>query len=131
MDNYQDQPQYIVVERPSNSLGTAAFVLSLIAFLSAGCLSPISLILSIAAMGRQPKDLAVAGLVLSLIGCIPFAALAIWMLMIAGIFAAAGAPNADGGDPVEVDVQFRWRPEEVPDLSPGPVGVPEKAIDPE
>lgn len=53
---------------PSNSLGIAGFICSLLGLLTAGVLSPVGLILSLIALGRQPRGFAIAGVVLGLLG---------------------------------------------------------------
>ena len=51
-------------------MGVAGFVVSLVGFTSLGLLSPIGLILSIIGMRREPKGLAIAGLVVGIVGTI-------------------------------------------------------------
>ncbi len=59
------------VAAPSeNGLGIAGFILSLVGLLSCGLLSPLGLIFSFAGMFRRPRGLAIAGLVLGLVGSI-------------------------------------------------------------
>ena len=74
MTSNQPQPvQQVFVQaqaQPSNGLGIAGFVLSLIGILSCGFLSPLGLILAFAGMFKQPRGLATAGLVLGLLGSI-------------------------------------------------------------
>jgi hypothetical protein len=54
---------------PSNSLGVAGFVVSLLGlFATCGLLSPVGLIMSAFAMRREPRSLAIAGLVLGILG---------------------------------------------------------------
>jgi general secretion pathway protein G len=54
--------------RQANGLGVAAFICSLVGLFTGGILSPIGLILSLVALGRQPRGMAVAGLILGLLG---------------------------------------------------------------
>lgn len=61
-------PQHIFIEQPSNGLGVAGFVLSLVGFLSCGLLSPLALLLSFIALFKPPRGLAIAGFVLGLVG---------------------------------------------------------------
>lgn len=68
-DSFERVQTIVIREQPSNPLGVAAFVLALVSFVSLGFLAPLALILSIVAMTKKPKDMAVAGLVLSLVGC--------------------------------------------------------------
>lgn len=62
----------------SNGFGVAGFVVSLVAFCVGGLLSPISLILSLIGLTRAPRGFAIAGLILSLIGCVVLSG-AIWL----------------------------------------------------
>lgn len=67
----------------SNGLGVAGFVISLISFLClGGLISPVSLIMCGVAMRREPKGLAIAGLILSIVG-------SLW-LIIAVVFIGLG-----------------------------------------
>lgn len=52
----------------TNPLGLAGFICSLIGLVSVGILSPVGLILSLVALGRQPKGFAIAGVILGLLG---------------------------------------------------------------
>lgn len=73
-------PSSIVVgpgPAPSNGLGIAGFVVAMVSLFTCGVLWPISLGLSIAGMRREPKGLAIAGLVLSILGMLLFV---FWML---------------------------------------------------
>ncbi len=75
----------------ANGLGIAGFVISLVGLCSGGILSPIGLIISIVAATRQPRALAVAGIVLGAIGsCGILLALLFVPVLIAGILAAIG-----------------------------------------
>lgn len=53
---------------PRNDLGLVGFILSLVGFLTGGLLSPVGLIISIVALGREPKGFAIAGLIIGLLG---------------------------------------------------------------
>ena len=83
------QPQQIIVQQAqSNGMGVAGFVCALLAILL--CWIPVldwilwilGLIFSIIGMTKQPKGLAIAGLVLSLIGLI-------FLVVLIGIISAA------------------------------------------
>lgn len=82
----------VIVRNESNSLGTAAFVTSIVALFTGGCLSPIALIFSVIAMQKPPKGMAAAGLVISLVGLIPAAFLVMTviapMLVVGGLAAS-------------------------------------------
>lgn len=90
----QHQQHSVIVIREENGLGLAGFIISLAGLvLTAGLLSPIGLIVSLAALGRQPRGFAWAGVILGLIGScgilvvITFAGVAILAAM--GIAAVA------------------------------------------
>jgi hypothetical protein len=58
-----------VPTKPTNGLGIAGFVVSLVGLLgTGGLLCPIGLIMSLIALGRQPKGFAIAGVVIGLLG---------------------------------------------------------------
>ena len=59
-------PQYAVAARRTNGWGIAGFVVSLVAYLTCGLLSPIAALLSFIGVLRAPRGLAIAGLILSL-----------------------------------------------------------------
>ena len=62
-------PTVVVQEAPSNGLGTAGFVVSLVGFvLSCGLLCPIGLLLSLVALTKRPRGMAIAGVVIGFIG---------------------------------------------------------------
>ena len=52
----------------TNGLGVAGFVLSLVGWFSCGFFSPLALILSAVALRREPRGLAIAGLILGILG---------------------------------------------------------------
>jgi len=61
---------------PQNVLGIVGLILSLVSLLlTCGILSPIALIVSTIGMFQKPRGTAVAGLVLSLVGCLFFVGL--------------------------------------------------------
>jgi hypothetical protein len=96
-----------VPQRQSNTLGIAGFVISLVGLLgSGGLLCPIGLILSLIALGRQPKGFAIAGVILGALGScgaivvfLAFGALILAALGI-GVLAAFVAMN----DPQRVEL---------------------------
>lgn len=77
MEYENGQRPYMVVEKKTNGMGTAGFVLSLVAIFF-GCFAPLAscilwllgLIFSFIGVFRRPRGLAIAGLVISLIGII-------------------------------------------------------------
>lgn len=55
--------------RQTNGMGIAGFVISLVGLVATGgLLSPIGLVLSLIALGRQPRGFAIAGVILGLVG---------------------------------------------------------------
>ncbi len=71
---HRGQPIYIgfdvppVPRRRRNWFGFFGFVLSLFSFLTAGFLSPLALLINLLGLRREPRGLAKAGVVLSLVG---------------------------------------------------------------
>jgi hypothetical protein len=78
------------VAQPVNSLAIAGFVCSLVGLASAGLLSPIGLILSIVALGREPKGFAIAGVVIGALGTCGALVGLIFLGLGAAILAALG-----------------------------------------
>lgn len=70
----------VVVNNDQNGLGTAAFVTSIVALFTGGCLSPLSLVFALVAMSKRPRGMAVAGLCVSCVGIIPMALISIPIL---------------------------------------------------
>ena len=64
------QPNVVYVKRPSNSMGLAGFIVSLVGWLSCGLLCPIGLVLSVLGMRKEPRGFALAGLILGLLGSV-------------------------------------------------------------
>src|SRR3954462_5124305 len=69
------QPQtptnYTVVNAPpTNGLGLAGFITSLVGIVTCGVLSPVGLLLSLIGLLKSPRGFAVAGTVLGLIGSV-------------------------------------------------------------
>ncbi|MBC7834911.1 MAG: hypothetical protein H7Y88_07400 [Phycisphaerales bacterium] len=88
------QQQYDLAHQQENGLGLAGFIVSLIGLISCGILSPIGLIMSWIAKSREPKGLAIAGVVLGLVGSaelILFLALGVFGMILAALGLAAGA----------------------------------------
>ncbi len=67
---------------PSNGLGVAGFVVSLVGFLACPLVSVVGMIMSFIAMFREPRGFAIAGFVIGLLGSLV-------MLVIALFFGAA------------------------------------------
>ncbi len=60
--------QVVVQQAPSNSLGTAGFVLALVGWVSCGFLCPLGFLLSLFGLGKQPRGLAIAGTIIGGLG---------------------------------------------------------------
>ena len=70
---YQQPPaggQMYVQQAPSNGLGIAGFVTSLIGVVTCGFLSPVGLVFSLIGLTKQPRGLAIAGTILGLLGSV-------------------------------------------------------------
>lgn len=76
------QQTVLVQAPPSNALGLAGFITSLVGFLTCGLLSPIAVLLSFFALFKSPRGFAVAGTVLGLLG-------SSWMALFGFAFLAA------------------------------------------
>lgn len=73
---YQPYPYTPPTPQPSNGLGIAGFVVSLVGIVTGGILSPIGLLLSLIALFRPPRGFAIAGLIIGLIGSL---VLLVWL----------------------------------------------------
>ncbi|HHK42428.1 MAG TPA: hypothetical protein ENJ50_08425, partial [Planctomycetaceae bacterium] len=58
----------VVQPAPTNGLGIAGFIISLLGFLSCGLLSPIGFLLSLVGLTKQPRGFAIAGAIIGAIG---------------------------------------------------------------
>jgi hypothetical protein len=56
--------------QPTNGLGIAGFITSLVGIVSCGLLAPVGLILSLFALVKRPRGFAIAGTVIGAIGCV-------------------------------------------------------------
>jgi hypothetical protein len=83
--NYQ---QVIVQPQPSNGLGIAGFIVSLLGIFTAGLLCPIGLLLSFFALFKKPRGFAIAGFIIGLIGTLVIVAI----VSIFGLAFMAGKP---------------------------------------
>ena len=67
--SYPQPQQFVVVHVvPSNGLGVAGFVVSLISLFCCGLTSPVGLFLSLVALARPPRGFAFAGVILGGLG---------------------------------------------------------------
>ena len=72
----QSVSQHVTIHAaPSNGLGVAGFIVSLVGFLTCGLACPIGLLLSLPALAKRPRGFAIAGSVLGFLGT---AVLALW-----------------------------------------------------
>ncbi|MEL6740360.1 MAG: DUF4190 domain-containing protein [Planctomycetota bacterium] len=53
---------------PSNGLGTAGFVTSIVGWVTCGVLCPVGLLMSLVALGKQPRGFAIAGAIIGGLG---------------------------------------------------------------
>jgi hypothetical protein len=83
--------QVIVPEPPSNGLGVAGFVISLLSILLCGLTSPIGLLVSLVALAWRPRGLAAAGVILGGVGSLWLFAFGLTIL--AGILGLGAAAN--------------------------------------
>lgn len=70
----QNAPLGYAPPPPSNGLGTAGFIVSLVGLFTGGILSPLGLLLSFIALFRRPRGMATAGFIIGMIGSIFLAA---------------------------------------------------------
>lgn len=81
MTTYPPQPDY-APQPESNGLGIAGFVVSLCGLiLTCGCASPIGLVLSLVALRKEPRGLAIAGTVIGAIGSLMIIPLGIGIML--------------------------------------------------
>ena len=73
----------------TNGLGIAGFICSLVGLLTCGILSPVGLLLSLAAMFRPPRGFAIAGVMLGILGSLWVAAIIAVVSLTIGLRAAA------------------------------------------
>lgn len=91
-----NQPQ----DASTNGLGLAGFVISLLGICSGGALSPVGLLVSFVAIFRTPRRLAIAGLILGLLGttwliiALTVVGVTVMAAMLTGLIAGQGALEA-------------------------------------
>lgn len=73
----------------TNGLGIAGFICSLVGLLTCGILSPVGLLLSLAAMFRPPRGFAIAGVMLGILGSLWVATITVVVSLTIGLAAAA------------------------------------------
>jgi hypothetical protein len=82
----------------SNGMGLAGFIISLVGLMSCGLVSPIGLVLSWIGLSKEPKGLAIAGLVLGLLGSL-WIVVALAFGLFGGLLAVAGLSALGEGLP--------------------------------
>ena len=88
----QQQRPVVVVRAatPTNGLGVAGVVVSLVGLVATcGLLSPLGLLFSLIAMFKRPRGMAIAGLILGLIGSV-WVIVAVFVIGVTAIGAAVG-----------------------------------------
>ena len=96
MQPQQQYPQTIVVQQvaaPSNSIGLAGFILSLVGFVTCGCLSPVGLFFSLIGMLSAPRGFAFVGTILGVLGS--WWLWAFGFVMVAGVLGVSLDANAE------------------------------------
>lgn len=87
------QPSSVVVvhqRAPSNGLGIAGFIVSLLGLIgTCGLLSPIGLLMSFVAVFKRPRGFALAGLIIGLVGSI-WAIIAVFVIGLGALAAMVG-----------------------------------------
>lgn len=93
----------------TNGLGIAGFVISLVGLCVGGLLSPVGLVLSLIALGKQPRGFAVAGVIIGAVGScgiiLMMVALPLALALMIGVAAAVGL-TAIAGPQVESYVEM-------------------------
>lgn len=91
------QQTVVIQSAPSNGLGVAGFVTSLVSlFLSCGLLSPVSMLLSLIGLMKRPRGFAIAGSIISGLQLLIILAVGLGpILAVVGIGAAAHAEQKE------------------------------------
>lgn len=88
-----------------NTLGLAGFICSLVGLTTGGFLSPIGLILSLVALGREPRGFAIAGTIVGLLGsCGAILFIAMGGLALLGITALGAAIAVSERERIEMAI---------------------------
>jgi hypothetical protein len=105
--------QFQPARTDTNPLGVAGFVISIVGLCVGGLLSPVGLVLSLIALGKQPRGFAIAGTIIGAIGScgIIIALVAIpvilaLVLAMAGMTAAALGIAAFAGPQAEAQIEM-------------------------
>jgi type II secretory pathway pseudopilin PulG len=73
--------QFVLNQPPTNGLGLAGFITSLVGLVSCGLLSPIGLILSIVGLFKAPRGFAIAGTVIGALGSLFMALMGLTLVL--------------------------------------------------
>lgn len=108
-----DRMERSIAPVTANGLGIAGFVCSVIGLCTGGLLSPVGLILSLIALNRPPRGLAIAGVVIGALGSCGIIVAAVFVpvlialaLAALGLTAAAVGLAALAGPDVEAQVEM-------------------------
>ncbi|MEZ6318575.1 MAG: type II secretion system protein GspG [Phycisphaerales bacterium] len=97
--------QTVVIHRaPSNGLGVAGFVISLLGLLMCGLIAPLGMLLSFIAMFKKPNGLAIAGFIIGLIGSVWILVLVVLVGIMGMAVVGAGVAGALGMSSLEVAI---------------------------
>jgi len=92
----QHPHQTVIIRRaPSNGLGVAGFVVSLVGLLSCGLIAPLGLLLSFIALFKRPRGFAIAGFILGVLG-------SLWVVVIVLVIGLGTVVAAVGASSFEV-----------------------------
>lgn len=80
----------------TNRLGIAGFICSLVGLLTCGALSPVGLLISLAAIFRPPRGFAIAGVMLGILGSLLIAVIVALGSLTIGLRAAASVALGAG-----------------------------------
>lgn len=105
MSNSPGNTTVVIQQAPTNGIGLAGFIISLIGFLTCGCLSPLGLFLSFVGLLRPPRGFGLAGVILGLIGS--WWLWAFGMAMIAGFVGLGAAATQQANEAVRQAEQQR------------------------
>ncbi|HQY88157.1 MAG TPA: DUF4190 domain-containing protein, partial [Tepidisphaeraceae bacterium] len=88
------QTNVYITPQPTNGLGIAGFITSLVGLVSCGILSPIGFLLSLFGMFKRPRGFAIAGVVLGALGS--FFMVFFGLAIVAGLVGLGAAGKAIG-----------------------------------
>jgi len=110
----QPRPQAPAQRPPSNGLGVAGFVVSLVGVVATcGALAPVGLLLSLVAMFKKPRGFAFAGVVLGLIGTVQISVITLSGVAAAGFAAEQARMHEQLGQREQAQIQIAGLAERV------------------